>query len=304
LSTISLSREPAGGLAAIPQAPSTKEIYRVSASTKVRKHFQEANDALRQDLGMARSTLREDHPYDIRHQILVSQLQETPLPLFHWGWSEDPDYRHPMRLLNSDGTKQFELRCACGVNVREDEHSETCSKAVVAAPVYHVRRILDFPMYRNFNGERVHNEWVLWRWLPPPSRIDWEAEFGTSLSYDQYKSGAWEPCSSMKMGTDGLQVAFVVSYPKSNRHERTVIMDFTRMCIAAYKQRTARAAGLDPAMSLAQIEEARKKRVENTAEMIEDKLFTGWGKHIHLPGDKGSGRKFPISFPSVSTSKA
>jgi len=267
------------------------------SNSKVRAHFKEANDLLRTELGMAHSTLKDDYPYDIRHQSLVNQMLDNPNPLFKWGWSEDSEYLHPMRLLDSDGNKRYDYQCQCGTNVHPDSHNLSCSQAVVAVPAYKIRRILDYPSYRNFNGDQIVNSWVLWRWLPPPDKFDWETEYGTSLSYDRYKSGMWEPCSSMQPGQSGLPVAFCVTYPGNLSLTRGLILNFTANCISAYRRRLS-----NPAQVELDLAKASEQRIEEQARLIEDKVFTGSGKHLHVPGVKGSDHRFPISFPSVTPS--
>ena len=278
--------------------PPPKHIAMSPTSDKVRSWFSQANNLLRAELGMARSTLREDHPYDLRHQALVQQLLDTPLPLFRWGWSEDTDFRHPMRLIHPDGAKKYDYKCSCGLNVRDEDHAPDCSRGAVALPAYQIRRILDPDCYRDFNGNTIHNSWVLWRWLPPPSRTDWESEFGTTLSYDHYKSGTYEPCSSPKAGPDGLTVYFCVTYPDACALDRSAIHTFTKFCIESYKARQDQASRvLSPSGSLAAMENARQQRVKELADDLTDTFTTGWGKHQHVPGRKGSGERFPISFP-------
>lgn len=126
-------------------------------------------------------------------------LSETGLPRVKWMYSEDD--RHPMRMRHPDGNLRFDIRCHCGLNKRPkhlnpEEHSENCSGAVVAEPVYEMRRVLDFHGYVNRDGTPIRRQVVLWKWMKGPDEKTWEAAFGSQLAYEPYRKGMYEPVSA------------------------------------------------------------------------------------------------------------
>lgn len=71
-----------------------------------KKRINALNDRLRQDLGDS--------------------------PLHSWQFSNN--LRRPGLVRNSDAGLEFDFRCTCGVNVRDEDHREACSRLVAPQP--------------------------------------------------------------------------------------------------------------------------------------------------------------------------
>lgn len=113
------------------------------------------------------------------NRLLLSELGENPP--YQWIWSESPEFKRAMRILDPDGVPLFNFRCQCGLNVKV--HLSECDVSV-AEPVYEIRK----------TDPRLVNQWVMCCQQPLPSRELWEAMFGTKLMYPA--QGAWAPVST------------------------------------------------------------------------------------------------------------
>jgi hypothetical protein len=113
------------------------------------------------------------------NRLLLAELGENPL--YQWIYSESPEFKRAMRLMNDDGTPQFNFRCPCGLNV--SVHSAECvaGQLVVAEPAWEIRK----------TDPMLENQWVLCCLQIPMSEIEWTRTFGTRLPYP--KNGTWAP---------------------------------------------------------------------------------------------------------------
>lgn len=109
-----------------------------------------------------------------QNELLRRELGTSPtgMGLYQWIFSEDPKLTVPMVLMTRDNPPRIirDNHCICGVNV--EIHFPGC-KLTIPRPRWVRRRIL------------LHNrnQWIFCKWVPPPSRKDWEESFGGDLPW-------------------------------------------------------------------------------------------------------------------------
>lgn len=213
------------------------------------------------------------------NHLLRTELGDsiTRLPNFHWGWSEDTAYRHPMVAREPDGTPIYDYICQCGFNIQNDRHAESCSQVTVANLKYVARRLLDWSGYLDENWQApIRNRWVLWRWKAPPPDSRWSEYEAAGIHPAYYKQGAYEPCSA-----NGVTLCVPDSKPPTE--------DLTWFCINAYKHRLAH-----PPDTVGDAQRTQDRHQRQTRANLRDLLvepFPMW----HIPG-----RKDHVSFRQVA----
>ena len=114
--------------------------------------------------------------------MLLAELGEHPP--YAWIYSESPEFKRAMRVVDDAGRPDWDYECPCGLNV--SVHSAVCAaeKLVVAVPKFAIRK----------TDEQMVDQWVLCAWQQPPSEDEWHRMFGTRLPYN--RNGSWAPVAT------------------------------------------------------------------------------------------------------------
>lgn len=250
------------------------------------------------------------HDVDKCNDLLRRELGTswTGLPNFIWGHSSDQYFFHPVRRLHEDGSMKYDYECVCGINVRLDDpnrrvfdedldgggwidapeinHKPEC-KGSIAIPVYTLMNLAE--RYLDEYGNKLENRWILWIWRPPISPEDWDVQFGTKLSYDRYKRGAYDPSCMQGLGEGASPLVVCVPDGVPPNKELTENLILNIKTHSAQRAQTAQTPW-EMELEMIQREAAFKKSL---IEQIKEGSLTMGGKQ--LPGEKGG-----VSFPTPS----